>query len=104
MTSIQELYSKSKLRKQPIAPIVPEVIAPVQVVEPEPEPIMDSPIVDDYSALVQRVSDLEDSVGKCQKSKIADEYNAFVVTYNDSMQQIQDIILDLSTRLANAGF
>lgn len=100
MTSIQELYSKSKLRKQQP---VPDIVIPEPICVAEPDPIVEV-LQNDYSALVQRVSDLEESVGKCQKSKIADEYNAFVVTYNASMQQVQDIILDLSTRLANAGF
>ena len=43
---------------------------------------------------------LKRDVETLKKSRIVDEYNAFVVSYNEQMEQINSCIVDMSRRMA----
>ena len=102
--------------QQPVqAPVQAPVVAPVQapVQDPSQQPSFRNsraPPQDPAPApapqpaqsdVNDRLSKVESAVDRCQKSKISAEYNAFILSYNDKMQQFQDVILDLSNRVAD---
>jgi flagellar biosynthesis chaperone FliJ len=106
MSSLSELYSKSKVRKQP-----------EQVIQPQPQVDL-SKTQNQISTLQEQLSNMSNSVSehsqklvelslaseKCQKSRITDEYNNFVQAYNATIGEIQSCIVDISTRLTNVGY
>lgn len=115
-SNIQELYSKSKLRQpkavEPVAMPVSQVgfpityvaqIADVQLkVDDNAKRISD--IYSQLEALNNGIEQLNVANEKCQKSKISEEYNHFITSYNTTLGDLQNCIIDLSKRLAEAGF
>lgn len=94
MSSMQELYNKSKLRQKAVPQSQDCDVLKSQVNELELK----------VSNLSQSVSDLALVCDKCQKSKISEQYNSFIEQYNASLKELQECIIDLSSRLTSAGF
>ena len=126
MQNLKDLYEKSKLRNEkkqtPLPPHPAIQIQQTTVEQPAPsfrqgrglapsiETSVEQPVEvavepPQQSAPVSNIEDrllkVENAIDKCQKSKISSEYNAFILKYNDAMQQFSDIIVDLSSRLGN---